>query len=193
MQSHKHRSMRPSLRISYSLNMSPPMPNYLHPNYVVDHSAYDACKAFWAELFAELAGAYPGAGFWKPGWEAPIVTGDGTVLDPIDQWREFGVVCPMLGRVSPDRMRAVIVLHLLGEEGDDGDPIQQSLIIEFKLEQIWWETQWTDGELEVLNIAVAPAEENLEGLKSALSRWIDPATSYSDMDEFLRDIEASQK
>lgn len=168
------------------------MPNYLHPNYVMDQSAYDACKAFWAELFAELAGAYEGAETWKPAWEGPTIFGNGTVLDPIDEWREFGAVSPMLGRVSPDRMRAVKVLHFLSDD-DDGDLEQLSPIIEFKLEQIWWETQWTDGELEVLNIAVAPAEENLEGLKSVLSRWINPATTYSDMDEFLRIIEASHK
>lgn len=162
------------------------MDKLIKQGHLTTYDSFEACYDFVRSEVLSIAieaSEYD----WKQYGTFYTVYGNGTRVHPVDKYRVYETISPVIQMVSACLSRGVMILlrdsSTVEEMHLDCD-VQQLMSIEAREDP--WETPWTEGDIGMLTVHLILTERSLAKLKALLRVWMCMESDFVTADEILR-------
>jgi hypothetical protein len=153
--------------------------DYIYNDYLTDEAKFASAEQFWEKFFQEIAQHMSVQNRWRTFGSATTIMGNGDIWHPVYEAKEFNALSPIVRKLEPQYKRLLFITQIDARELRGSDADAPHGWVEAKIDRALWETGFTDGEIDVLEICTLLTNDVLVKIREILAIWLDPSRTVN--------------
>jgi hypothetical protein len=158
---------------------------YVFKDYLLSEAAYAEAEAYWENFFQEIAREAEEEGAWFTFLNASTHLGSGEVWHPVYQAAELGALSPILRKIRSKPNKLIFLSVMDGRHLTTPSQDKKAGVIEASVGAGYWDTPYTDGEVDELRIWTMPTTDVLPMIRGCILEWMKDGVDRRKMVEYI--------